>query len=144
MKKQKLLMVLISVILMLILTGCKKPNFGVHIHDDKNAEIIAQNALQGMSGTAASLEIGEGQKLSVVPSLTKGELNIKISAADTGLGIDASISELENMVSGGSAPALDLNISGTKPAEYDLEPGEYSVSAAVLSRANGTVLLTVK
>ena len=140
--KQKGYVVILMIILALCFTGCKRPNFGVSINKDLNVEIIAENASKDMAGGAGGLDVAEGQKLYVVPSLKKGESNIKINTFD--LGNDASAKELSDAVIGGSDPVLDINISGTEPSEYKIAPGSYGVSAAVLSKANGSVLITVK
>lgn len=131
---------LFLVILMLCLAGCRRSNFAVMVRDDYTVEVIAENAKKDMFGGAAGFDVQEGQKLYVEPSLSKGEINIKINSFN--LGADASVEELKDAASGNNAE-LDINISGTEPSEYDLEPGDYSVYASVLSKADGRILFSV-
>ena len=137
---KKLFAFILLMSLMLLLTGCKKPNFSVRINEDMNVEIIAVKASKDMFGAAAGFEIAEGQKLYVEPSLKKGEISIKINNAD--LGIDATPKEITDALTGDAV--LEIKISGTTPAEYELEPGTYGVSAAVLSKADGKILLIIR
>lgn len=137
---KKLFAALILMILLLSLTGCRKSNLAVSA-DETSVQIVAENASKGMFGATSGFELNEGQKLYIEPSLTKGEINVKIKAFD--LGEDASIEELKDAVSGSNAD-LEINISGSEPLEYELEPGSYSVSASVLSKADGTVQFNVR
>ena len=138
--KQKIFVILMLIVLVLGLTGCRKPNFGVRVDKDLNVEITAENASRDMTGAAGSFEVAEGQKLYVEPALKKGEIGVKITAGS--LGIDASVEELKDAVSGSGA-VLEFTVSGKEPVEFEIEPGEYGVTATVLSKAEGTVVIKV-
>ena len=137
---KKNIIAVILLLLVLSLTGCKKSNFGV-VTDSASAKIIAENASKDMFGAAASFEIADGQKLYVEPALTKGEVSVKIKSIN--LDIDAAVDDLKDAVSGTDSD-LEFRISGTTPEEYELAPGSYSVYASVLSKADGTIQMTVR
>ena len=127
-------------ILMLSLAGCKKSNLAV-MSDEKSVTIIAENASKDMFGGASAFDVIEGQKLYVDPTLKNGELSIKISGFD--LGVDASVEELKDAVSG-KDPDMEIKVSGSDSLEYELDPGSYSVYVSVLSKADGTVIMSVR
>ena len=138
MKKQ--LIFLILVILMLSLTGCKKSDFAIS-SDEKNLTILAKNASKDMFGATSGFEISEGEKLYIDPTLTKGEISVKLTLFDLDMG--SSVQDLTDAVSGKNAD-MEIKISGNDPSEYDLEPGSYSVYASVLSKADGTIVMSVR
>ena len=138
--KKKLIIILMLMILMLSLAGCKKSNLAV-MSDEKSVTIIAENASKDMFGGASAFDVTEGQKLYVDPTLKNGELSIKISGFDPG--VDASVEELKDAVSG-KDPDMEIRVSGSDPLEYELDPGSYSVYVSVLSKADGTVIMSVR
>ena len=138
MKKQFIFLMLL--ILMLSLTGCKKSDFAV-FSDEKSVTILAENASKDMFGGSSGFEISEGEKLFIDPTLNKGEISVKLTRVN--LGIDAAVEELKDAVSGNNAD-MEIKISGKDPSEYALEPGSYSVYAAVLSKADGTIVMSVR
>ncbi len=138
MKKQFVFLML--VILMLTLTGCKKSDFSIS-SDEKSVTIIAENASKDMFGASSGFEITAGEKLYIDPTMSKGEISVKLTRID--LGIDATVQELNEAVSGNNAD-LEIKISGKDLSEYHLEPGSYSVYASVLSKADGTIVMTVR
>ena len=136
-------MKIVFIMLMLLslgLTGCRKSNLAV-MSDEKSVTIIAENASKDMFGAASGFEITEGEKLYIDPVLNKGEIRLKIKSVDPR--IDASVEELKDAVSGEN-PELEIKISGTASLEYELAPGSYSVYATVLSKADGTIVMSVR
>ena len=136
-------MKIVFIMLMLLslgLTGCRKSNLAV-MSDEKSVTIIAENASKDMFGAASGFEITEGEKLYIDPVLNKGEISVKLKSVDPR--IDASVEELKDAVSGEN-PELEIKISGTASLEYELAPGSYSVYATVLSKADGTIVMSVR
>ena len=136
-------MKIVFIMLMLLslgLTGCRKSNLAV-MSDEKSVTIIAENASKDMFGATSGFEITEGEKLYIDPVLNKGEISVKLKSVDPR--IDASVEELKDAVSGEN-PELEIKISGTASLEYELAPGSYSVYATVLSKADGTIVMSVR
>ena len=140
---KKRLVILLMALLVLCLSGCKKSNFGVRVNEDMNVEINAENASNDMFGAASGFEVAEGQKVYIEPALTKGEISVRINAVSL-TDIDAKPEELLEAVTGTDNTVLDLKINGIETSEYELEPGTYSVSANVLTKADGKVIITVR
>lgn len=137
---KKNFIVFLFVILVLSFTGCKRPNLAV-LSDEKKVEIIAENASNDMFAAASGFEIAEGEKLYIEPALKKGEINLMIKSVD--LGMDATVEELTDAVSGTNAD-LEIMVSGSVPLEYELDPGSYSVYVSVISKADGTIVLNIR
>lgn len=133
--------VLLLVILTLILTGCERSNLAV-MSDETSAKIIAKNASTDMFSASSGFGIAEGQKLYIEPSLTKGEISIKLKKVDLSNG-NAKIKELTDAVSGENAD-MEIKVSGSDTLVYELDPGSYSVYVSVLSKADGTVQMSVR
>ena len=125
---------------MLTLTGCKKSNLLIS-SDEKSVTILAENASKDMFGATSGFEISEGEKLYIDPTLTKGEISVKLTRFD--YDIDESIQDLIDAANGNNAD-LEIKISGKNPTEYDLKPGPYSIYADVLSKADGTIVMSVR
>ena len=130
---------------LLVLSGCKKPNFGVRVDESLNVEIIAENAEKGFMGAAGTIEVSEGQKLTVESTLKdKNEVSLKFTAAPA-LDIDAKTDELIGMVTGdGAETALEIVIKGPGTEEYEIAPGTYSVQAEALTKSNGRIIIRTK
>ena len=82
-----------------------------------------------------------GEKLYIEPALNKGEISIKIRGYD--LGADATVEELTDAVSGEDAD-LEITISGSDLLVYELKPGNYSIYASVISKADGTIVMNIR
>ena len=140
--KKRLFLLFIFLIQALLISSCIKSNSGVRINEDLNGEIIADHS-KGFIGTAGSIKIEDGQKLELTSDLKKNsEILLKFRVFPA-LGIDAAAEELSNAVSEGE-PVLEITVSESGVAEYELEPGEYSVEAEALSRSTGEIMIRVK
>ena len=141
--KRMILPVILILILAVILSGCKKPNFGINVNADNTASIEAVRASKGSFGGAGSLEVGEGQKI-VVESKLNGKSEVSISfTGDVPMKADAELTELTEAMKGENA-ALEITVKGTGTTEYDLEPGVYFLAAKAIEKSNGTVLISVR
>ena len=140
-KRNILVLLLLALVLTIVLSGCRKAEFSVSINEDRTAEINAKNAGTDMFSGAGGFIVEEGQKIHVEPSLNKGEINLKFSTSD--LGIDANVKDLMSAASGDNA-VLEVKINGKEPSDHEIEPGDYYVYAQVLSKAEGTILITAR
>ena len=143
MKRNILSVILILLICAVILSGCKKPNFGICVNADNTVSIEAVRASKGSFGGAGSLEVGKGQKI-VVESTLDGTSEVSVSfTGDVPMNADAELKELTEAMSGEKA-ALEITIKGSGTTEYDLAPGVYFLAAKAIEKSNGTVLISVR
>ena len=143
MRIKKLLIIGFAVMLLFVLTACGKINFSVHINEDNTASIEAVRAKEKAFGGAGSITVGENEKIVIESDLSgKSEINVKLIPMG-GLGIDAAAEDLANRFNGGNT-VLDVNVSGKAVTEYEIAPGDYTVSAAVVSKATGTIQIRTK
>lgn len=141
--KRMILFAVVVLVCMVMLSGCKKPNFGINVNDDNTASVEAVRASKGSFGGAGSLEVGEGQKI-VVESKLNGKSEISLSfTSEAPMKADANITELTVAVNGDNA-ALEIVVKGSGTTEYDLEPGVYFLGAKVIEKSSGTVLISVR
>ncbi len=141
--KRMILIVIFILACAVMLSGCKKPNFGITVNEDNTVTIEAVRASKGSFGGAGSLEVAEGQKI-VVESKLNGKSEISVSfTADAPQEMDADLKELTVAVKGENAD-LEIDIKGTGSTEYDLAPGVYFLAAKVIEKANGSVLISVR
>ena len=142
--QKKMIWILMLVVLMAgALTGCKKPNFAVIGNGDNTMTVIAEKAPKKYFCGSGFLTVEEGQKIVIDSALNeKGEILLKFSggpAADD----EAEVSELSASVSGEN-PALEVSVKGPGTSEYEIAAGDYGLYAEVISKANGTVNISVK
>ena len=144
MKTKRTLILIIAIIACaVLLTGCKKSNFALRINEDNTAVIEAVRASEGSFGGAGSLEVAEGQKLVIESKLgKKGEISLKF-IGEAIPGPDAEAKQLIETVTSEEA-VLEVTLKGDETAEYEIAPGVYFLSGKVLSKANGTVQISVR
>ena len=141
--KRMILPVFLILICAVMLSGCKKPNFGINVNADNTVSIEAVRASKGSFGGAGSLEVGEGQKI-VVESKLDGKSEISVSfTGDVPMKADAEMNELIETMKGENA-SLEITVKGSGTTEYDLEAGVYFLAAKVIEKSNGTVLISVR
>lgn len=127
----------------LVLTGCKKPNFGVRLNEDSNIEIIAENASKGFMGAAGVLTVENGQKLVIDSDLKdKSEILVKLIPA-SGFGMDASAEDLLSAMTDENAET-EITVKGKSSDDYEVVPGDYTVRAESVTKSNGTIVIRVK
>ena len=143
MKKKQILIIMLAFVLMMILIGCKKSNFGVVSNDNNTMVITAVNAAKKSFGGSGFITVEDGQKIVIDSSLNdKGEISLKFSAGPaTDIGV--SQTELFDAVSGANA-VLEVSVKGSGLTEYEIEPGDYGLYAEVISKSNGTINISVK
>lgn len=143
MKNKQFRIIVLVLALTLMLAGCKKTNFGIVSNDDNTMTITAVNAPKDLFGGSGFITVTEGQKIVIDSTLNKkGEILLKFSsgpAAD----MDAAAAELVSSVSGENA-VLEVFVKGPGTTEYEIAAGDYGLYAEVISKANGTVGVSVQ
>ena len=143
MQKKLIFTLMLVTALAVMLSGCGKPNLAVTADADNTVTIKADKAPKGYFGGAGFTTVEEGQKIIINSALNeKGEILLKFSggpAADP----DAGAAELTGSVSGEN-PALEVTVKGPGTTEYEIAPGAYGCRAEVLSKADGTISISVK
>ena len=143
MKKNTLFVLMLLAALMLLLTGCKKPNLGVVSNGDNTMTITAVNAKKDFFGGTAGVTLEEGQKIVIDSSLNaKGEILLRFSLSDLS-DPNLSISELTAAGSSENA-AYEVTVKGPGVTEVEAAPGSYALFAEVKSTASGTIDIRVK
>ncbi len=122
--------------LMAVLAGCGG-TFGVVINEDLNVEITAEDADEDMSGTVGAFTVEKGQTAVIEPALEEGTIKVEFIPFQEADDEDADI---EEAVQGGE-PVMEAEITGKDPLPCELAPGDYTVNATVIEKANGTVLI---
>lgn len=140
MKKQLLLMTLIVLCISLMLAGCAKSNFSVNVNEENAAVITAENSKEGDFGAGGTLTVGENEMLVLESSFDDGcTVHIKVAGSE-------SLKDGETVPDPGSMDivAIDQDISGTETMTFDVQPGEYGVSAEVISKGSGKATISVQ
>ena len=136
MKRKHIFTAIAMLVLVLMLAGCGKSEFGVVINEDFNVEITAVNAKADSSGAAGTFSVGEGEKVMIEPAFDKGSVLVQFFA------LDEELNE-GNMFPEGD-PAYEIEISGTEPIECGFGQGDYLVQVTVKEKANGSAVISTK
>ncbi|MBQ6521157.1 MAG: hypothetical protein IJI14_20810 [Anaerolineaceae bacterium] len=148
MKKNCILLILSVLIMILAFTGCsseKKMNLTLDVSKENIAKIEARKADSKFFASSGGFVVREGERVVITPSIAKGgEINIKL-VTEEGLGVSninntGAIGRLQDPEN----PALNVNVSGNEVQKYEVEPGEYIVTASGVKTADGTVTVTVE
>ncbi|MBE6042105.1 MAG: hypothetical protein E7220_06250 [Clostridiales bacterium] len=143
---KKAITIVIAVLCMaFLLAGCKS-ELGLDMSSDgKSCTVTVKNGAEGDYAPSGVLTFGEGQKLIMEPAF-EGDGSILVSitpASAMDLGENADPDEIQDAVNGAGGAALDVSLSGTDPQEFEMEPGDYYVTATVESKVTGTAQLKV-
>ena len=136
-KNVKTVILLLTTALLLTFCGCSKSNFSVAVKEDNTAEIKAEQSTKDMFGGAGTMTVKEGEKLVVESNLEKG--SIKIHFAQMSEASEIAVSTVSEIIPDENDSALEITISGKETSEYDIDPGDYFISATVLEKANGEI-----
>lgn len=143
MQKKIIYILMLALLLAAALTGCKRPNLAVVGNGDNTMTITAVKAPKKYFGGSGFLTVEEGQKIVIDSALNeKGEILLKFSGGPASDG-NAEASELTASVSG-TDPALEVSVKGPGTSEYEIAAGDYGLYAEVVSKADGTVSISVK
>ena len=129
MKRKSVLMMALTILLVLAVSGCSKPLFNVTENEDNTISITAENAAADSEGISY-ITAGENEILIAETDFKEeGEIELRIFKATFG---EEDFPD---------EPDQTQNISGTGSTEIPLEPGEYTISVKVLSKISGTATL---
>ncbi len=143
MRNKMIWIMMLITIMAAILSGCQKPNLAVIADADNTMTVKADKAPKGYFGGAGFMTVEEGQKIIIDSALNeKGEILLKFSAGPAS-DADAKMTDLTDSVSGTNA-VLEVTVKGPGTTEYEISAGDYGLYAEVLSKANGTISISVK
>ena len=124
-------------LLMLTLTACGRSSFGLSENGDKRMVITAENASKDALFMVGSLEVEEGEQVTLRAELTKGEIMVEI----VGTPAEQSIDELPDV---NAEAVLMAKLRDNEGASGTLPAGSYLLRATCLARATGTVVIEVE
>ena len=129
---------LIAVMVMLVLafSACGKSQFGIIENTGKLMLIHAERADKDAFFMVGSLEVDDGEQITITSDLTKGELKIEIISTPEEQSIDV-LPDLDGEPIIMTLLRTTDSVSGTVPA------GSYMLKATCLERATGTVVIEV-
>ena len=129
MKRKSVLMMALTILLVLAVSGCSKPLFNVTENEDNTISMIAEKAAAGSAGVSY-ITAGENEILIAETDFKEeGEIELRIFKATFG---EEDFPD---------EPDQTRIISGTGSTEIPLEPGEYTIAIKVLSKISGTATL---
>ena len=133
----RLAIIMILTLLMLMLTACGKPEFGVTENTGKQMTVTARNAGKDGFAMVGSLEAEEGEQIEISSDLSKGSIRIEI----IGVPEDQSMDQLPDI---DGEPIITAEVKGTDAAAGTVPAGTYTLKATCLEKATGTVQIAVK
>ena len=139
MKMKKTLILMLLAAMCLAFAGCgESSNFGIVCNEDMNLEITAENASEGMTGSAGTFTLKDGDSVIIEPNFDEGTVLVEFFPID---GSDEN-AEVEELMPEGE-PEFDVEVSGTETIECGFAAGDYVVTATVKEKANGTAVISV-
>lgn len=124
-------------VMCLLLTGCGGSNFVVVSNEDMNAEITAENAAAGSTGSVGTFSVAENETVLIEPELKEGIIAVQFAPFGSADDIDADEKEILTQ----TESVAEAEISGTEPVELELGAGDYMVTATVTEKATGAVII---
>lgn len=139
--KKKLRALVLIVCVALIFAGCSKNEFTMDSSEENVVRIKAKNAGKDDWVVSGSLEVKEGQKVTLEYDLEKGALNI-ILIPGGGIDEDTAITEIVEDLS--DENGYSTVIRGTDTGWLELPPDIYYVKVIAEERATGSAVLRVE
>ena len=138
MKKKLLLVITALVVLtMICMTSCQKSEFGMTENTEKYMQVTAKNADKDATFMVGSLEVGEGEAISVDCSIESGGIDVEFIFS----GGEQSIEEMPEM---DVEPVFIVKADSiTDKASAEVDPGSYMVKATCTEKATGTIDINV-
>ncbi len=135
MKNRSIVLIMILA-LMLTLTACGKSEFGLSENDGKHMTITARNADRDAFFMVGSLDVADGEQIEIAANLTKGSVRVEIVAGAGGQDINV-LPEMDG------AAILTADLVRTDGASGTVPAGLYYLRATCLERATGTIQINV-
>lgn len=143
-KKRTIILAVIAVlVLVFMLAGCGKSEFGVTGNTNKQMTITAKNAGKDAFFSVGSLEVADGEQIVMTSNLENGSVKVEIFKVPD----NQSIDKLPEM---GGDPVMTANFDGAdKESKMEkisggVAAGIYAVKATCLEKADGTILVEVQ
>ncbi len=134
--KNKSIVLIMILALMLTLTACGKSEFGVSENTEKKMTITAENADKDAFFMVGSLEVADGEQIAITSSLTKGSIRVEIVGSPE----EQNIDQIPDM---NAEATLTADLKSTDSVSGTVEAGTYMLKATCLEKATGTVLVEV-
>jgi hypothetical protein len=136
MKKKALFMITVFMILaMMMLTACSG-TFSIDCSDAKNVHVEADKAAANDWAMSGSLDVEEGETVTMSADLEKGEIKIELF----GTAGEQSIDEIPEEPDG--EPVMTFMANDTDSMSGTVNAGSYMIKATVTQKATGTVNIT--
>ena len=131
--KKRVFMIIAAVCVFAILamTSCGKSEFGMKENTEKHMVISAENATVDSMFEVGTLEVEEGESITITSNLEKGSVRVEILGQP-----EQTIDEVPEML-GESIMKADLSPGDSQSGTVDA--GSYLIKATVLEKATGTV-----
>lgn len=129
-------LIALLVLICLSLTACGKSEFEVTENTGKKMVITAENASKGSFFMVGSLDVAEGEEVEISAVLVKGEIRVQLIKND-------EKQSIEVLPEFGGDPTMSADLHGTDGCSGTVPAGSYSLHAACLQKATGTVVITV-
>ncbi|MBR3346663.1 MAG: hypothetical protein IKG37_06250 [Solobacterium sp.] len=117
--------------------ACGKTEFKVIDNTEKKMVVAAENADKNSMIMTGSLEVREGEQVTVTSELTKGEVCVELYLEAE----DQSIEELPEL---DGEPILKANLKPGEAASAEMQAGSYMVKATCLGKTSGMIVIEVK
>lgn len=142
MKKIRIIMTgTIFILTALLMTACGKSEFGVTENTGKQMKIVAENADKEAFFMVGSLEVEEGEEISITGELDKGAVTVEIVAASAE---EHKEDEPDLNAEAILTANLDSSSEGTDTISGTMDAGSYMVRATCEEKATGTIMVEVK
>lgn len=122
---------------MLAMTSCGKHEFSGQLDDEKNMTITAVKADDGDYFVTGTLEVDEGEQITIDTNLESGEITLEFLGSEG----EGSIDELPDMDGEATYTAF---LSGTNSQTVSFGAGSFMLKPTVTKQATGTVTITVQ
>ncbi len=130
-------MILALALASMLLTSCRKSEFGVSENTGKSITITAEQAEKDAFFMSGSLEVDDGEQITIKADLKKGSIRVDIVETPDTQSID-EIPDIDGEAIMTASLRTKDGASGTVPA------GRYMVRAVCLEKATGTVQVTAE
>ena len=137
MKRKFFLLAAVLAVAMLVMSACGGISLSIDSTSEKSMTINANKSDPGDYVISGSLEVAEGEQVTLAANLEKGELKVELY----GVPEEQSADELPDIE--GEEPVTMFNASGTNSMKVEMTEGSYMVKVTTTEKATGTVQIDV-